>query len=167
LDKNVGVWEAELATWQGDLDRARSAIQRALAAADAIGHFDQSMEGIWVCMNGISVEADRAEQAGRAGDPATLTDALAAGGALLERARAAVARAPQAGLGHDVHVRGRHARAEAEWSRLEGRSDPARWQAAVDAFAFGNVYAVARCQWRLAAGPAPRGGRDRGTAAAR
>jgi DNA-binding CsgD family transcriptional regulator len=167
LDKNVAVWEAKLATWQGDLDRARSAIQRALAAADAIGHFDQSMEGIWVCMNGISVEADRAEQARTAADTATLADALAAGGALLERARAAVARAPQAGLGHDVHVRGRHAVAEAEWTRLEGRSDPARWQAAVDAFAFGNVYAVARCQWRLAEALAAGGDRDRATAAAR
>jgi DNA-binding CsgD family transcriptional regulator len=167
LDKNVAVWEAELASWQGDLDRARSAIQRALAAADAIEHFDQSMEGIWVCMNGISVEADRAEQARSAGDTATLTDALAAGGALLEQARATVARAPQAGLGHDVHVRGRHARAEAEWTRLEGRSDPARWQAAVDAFAYGNVYAVARCQWRLAEALTAGGDRDRATAAAR
>ena len=30
LDKDVAVREAELATWQGDLDRAKSAIQRAL-----------------------------------------------------------------------------------------------------------------------------------------
>jgi DNA-binding CsgD family transcriptional regulator/tetratricopeptide (TPR) repeat protein len=167
LDKNVAVWEAELATWQGDLDRARSAIRRALAAADAIEHFDQALEGIWVCMNGLSVEADRAERARAAGDTATLTDALAAGRALLERARAAVEQAPGAGLGHDVHVRGRHAKAEAEWTRLEGRSDPARWRAAVDAFSYGHVYAVARCQWRLAAALAGAGDREQATAAAR
>jgi DNA-binding CsgD family transcriptional regulator len=166
LDKNVAVWEAELATWQGDLDRARSAIRRALAAADAIEHFDQALEGVWVCMNGLSVEADRADRARAAGDTATVTDALAAGRTLLERALAAVEQAPGAGLGHDVHARGRHAKAEAEWTRLQGRSDPARWQAAVDAFSYGNVYAVACCQWRLAEALAGAGDREQATAAA-
>ena len=56
-----------------------------------------------------------------------------------------------------MHVRGRLAKAEAEWTRLQGRSDPARWQAAVEAFSYGNVYAVARCQWRLAEALARRG----------
>jgi DNA-binding NarL/FixJ family response regulator len=66
-----------------------------------------------------------------------------------------------------VHVRGRHAKAEAEWTRLQGRSDPARWQAAVEAFSYGNVYAVARCQWRLAEALAGAGDREQATAAAR
>ncbi|HEY6706457.1 MAG TPA: AAA family ATPase [Actinomycetota bacterium] len=167
LDRDVAVWEAELASWQGDPDRARSAIRRGLAAADAVGHFDQALEGAWVCMNGLSVEADRAERARAAGDTSTLTDALAAGRTLLERTRAAVEQAPGAGLGHDVHVRGRHAKAEAEWTRLQGRSDPARWGAAVDAFSFGNVYAVARCQWRLAEALAGAGDREQATLAAR
>ena len=35
--------EAELATWQGDLDRARSAVRRGLAAADGIEVFDQGL----------------------------------------------------------------------------------------------------------------------------
>jgi DNA-binding NarL/FixJ family response regulator/tetratricopeptide (TPR) repeat protein len=167
LDKNVAVWEAELASWHGDLDRARSAIRRALAAADAIEHFDQALEGIWVCMNGLSVEADRAERARAAGDSATLTDAVAAGRDMLERTRAAVERSPRAGLGHDVHARARHARAEAEWTRLEGRSDPDRWRAAVDAFSYGHIYAVARCQWRLAEALSGAGDREQATAAAR
>jgi DNA-binding CsgD family transcriptional regulator len=38
LDRDVAVWEAELASWQGDLDRARSAIRRGLAAADAFSY---------------------------------------------------------------------------------------------------------------------------------
>ena len=100
-------------------------------------------------MNGLSVEADRAEQARAAGDTAALADATAVGRALLERVRADAEQAPRAGLAHDVHVRGRHAKAEAEWTRLQGHSDPA-WQAAVEAFSYGHVYAVARCQWRLA-----------------
>jgi len=167
LDRDIAAWEAELAHWQGDLERARSAIRRGLAAADAVGHFDQALEGAWVATNGLSVEADRAEQARVAGDDAALADATAAGRALLERVRGDAERAPQAGLAHDVHVRGRLARAEAEWTRLQGRSDPAHWQAAVDGFAYGNVYEVARCQWRLAEALAGAGGREPATTAAR
>jgi DNA-binding NarL/FixJ family response regulator/tetratricopeptide (TPR) repeat protein len=167
LDRDVAVWEAELAGWQGDLERARAAIRHGLAAADKVEHFDQALEGAWVCMNGLSVEADRADQARAAGDTATLADATAAGRTLLERVRTDADRAPRAGLAHDVHVRGRHAKAEAEWTRLQGRSDPERWQAAVDAFSYGNVYAEARCQWRLAEALAAAGDREQATAAAR
>jgi hypothetical protein len=66
-----------------------------------------------------------------------------------------------------VHVRGRRAKAEPEWTRLKGRSDPARWQAAVEAFSSGNVYAGARCQWRLAEALAAAGDREQATTAAR
>jgi DNA-binding CsgD family transcriptional regulator/tetratricopeptide (TPR) repeat protein len=167
LDRNVAVWEAELAAWEGDLEGARSAIRRGLAAADAVEIFDQALEGAWVAMNGLSVEADRAEQARAAGDTATLADATAAGRALLERVRVDAEQAHGTHLAHDVHVRGRHAKAEAEWTRLEGRSDPGRWRAAVDAFSFGNVYAVARCQWRLAEALLAAGDREQATVAAR
>jgi DNA-binding NarL/FixJ family response regulator/tetratricopeptide (TPR) repeat protein len=167
LDRDVAVWEAELAAWQGDLERARSAIRRGLAAADAVEHFDQALEGAWVAMNGLSVEADRADRARAAGDTATLADATATGRALLERVRADAEQAHGTALAHDVHVRGRHAKAEAEWTRLQGRSDPARWQAAVQAFSYGHVYAVARCQWRLAEALAGAGDREQATAAAR
>ena len=44
---------------------------------------------------------------------------------------------------------------------------PARWQAAVEAFSYGNVHAVARCQWRLAEALAAAGDRERATTAAR
>jgi DNA-binding NarL/FixJ family response regulator len=167
LDRDVAVWEAELASWQGDLERARSAIRRGLAAADAVEHFDQALEGAWVAMNGLSIEADRAEQARAVGDTATLADATAMGQALLERVRADAERAPRVGLAHDVHVHGRHAKAEAEWTRLQGHSDPARWQAAVDAFSYGHIYATARCQWRLAEALLGAGDREQATAAAR
>jgi len=42
-----------------------------------------------------------------------------------------------------------------------------RWQAAVDAYSYGNVYAVARCQWRLAEALLGAGDREQATAAAR
>jgi hypothetical protein len=58
------------------------------------------------------------------------------------------------------------ARAEAEWTRLEGRSDPEAWRAAVDAFSYGYVYEVARCQWRLAEALLGVGDREQATAAA-
>jgi DNA-binding CsgD family transcriptional regulator/tetratricopeptide (TPR) repeat protein len=167
LDRDVAVWEAELASWQGDLERARSAIRRGLIAADADELLDQALEGAWVAMNGLSVEADRAEQARATGDDATLADATEVGRALLERVRADAEQARGTHLAHDVHVRGRHAKAEAEWTRLQGRSDPARWQAAVDAFSYGHVYAVARCQWRLAEALAGTGDRDQAATAAR
>jgi DNA-binding NarL/FixJ family response regulator/tetratricopeptide (TPR) repeat protein len=167
LDRDVAVWGAELASWQGDLEGARSAIQRGLAAADAVETFDQALESVWVCMNGLSVEADRAERARAARDDATLADATAAGRALLERVRSDAEQEHGTHLAHDVHVRGRHAKAEAEWTRLQGHSDPARWQAAVDAFSYGNVYAMARCQWRLAEALAGAGDRERAATAAR
>jgi DNA-binding NarL/FixJ family response regulator len=167
LEKDLAVLEAELATWQGDLDRARSAIQRALAAVDEMEHLDQAWEVAWVCMTGLTVEAERAERAHAAGDAAALTDATAVGHALLEQGRTAVEQAPWGGLAHDVHLRGWRAKAEAEWTRLQGHSDPKAWQAAVEAFSYGTVYEVARCQWRLAEALLSRGDREHATEAAR
>jgi len=66
-----------------------------------------------------------------------------------------------------VHLRGWHAKAEAEWTRLQGRSDPKAWQAAVTAFSYGHVYAMARCRWRLAEALLGSGDREQATVAAR
>ena len=44
---------------------------------------------------------------------------------------------------------------------------PKAWQAAVDAFSYGHVYAVARCQWRLAEALLGAGDREQATAAVR
>jgi DNA-binding CsgD family transcriptional regulator/tetratricopeptide (TPR) repeat protein len=167
LDTEVALYEAELVTWQGHLDQARSAIQRALARADAIEHPSEAAEIAWVCMKGLTAEADRADRARAAGDAAALTDAIAVGHELLERARAAAERAKQTSEAHDVHVGGRLAKAEAEWTRLQGRSDPKAWQAAIDAFSFGHVYEVARCQWRLAEALLSTGDRAQATVATR
>jgi DNA-binding CsgD family transcriptional regulator len=42
------------------------------------------------------------------------------------------------------------ARAEAEWTRAVSGPDPAVWEKAVAAFAYGDVYERARCRLRLA-----------------
>ena len=73
------VREADLAIWQGDLDRARSAVQRALAVVDAA---ETPRPGDGCClggMKGVTVEAERAERARAAGDAAALNDATAVG----------------------------------------------------------------------------------------
>jgi predicted ATPase len=133
LDGDVAVREADLAIWQGDLDRARSAVQRALAIVDAVERIDKPIDVAYVCMKGITVEAERAVRARAAGDTAALNDATAVGQGLLERVRAAVEQAHRVGLAHDVYLPGCHAKAEAEWTRLQGHSDLKAWQAAVEA----------------------------------
>jgi DNA-binding CsgD family transcriptional regulator/tetratricopeptide (TPR) repeat protein len=152
-DVEVAGLEAEHAIWQGNLDRGRSAIQRGLATTGTF-HAVELPDLIaylgWMCTKGLTVEAEYAERARVAGDAMALDDAVAVGGALLEQARAAAEQASRAGLARDVDLRGWHATAEAEWTRLQGHSDPTRWQHAVEAFSYGHVYAVAHCQWRLA-----------------
>ena len=164
----VAGWEAELATWHGDLQRARSAVQRGLAIIDA-SQFEpfQTVHDARVCAIGLAVQAERAERARAAGDAGGLSDAIAVGGALLERVRSTVEQAHQAGLAHHVYVAGWLAKTEAEWTRLQGHSDPKAWQAAVEAFSFGHGYEVARCRWRLAEAFLGAGDREQAIAAAR
>src|SRR5690606_41423168 len=57
------------------------------------------------------------------------------------------------------------ARAEAERSRLLGKSDVQLWERAVEAFGYGAVYLQALCRWRLteallAAGDGRRAGEE-------
>jgi DNA-binding CsgD family transcriptional regulator len=167
-DIEVASVEADHATWQGDLDQAGSAVQRALAITDANQvHLAQEMDDAWICAIGLAVQAERAERARAEGDAMALADATAAGRALLERVREGAERAQQMGREHDVYLASWHAKAEAEWTRLQGHSDPARWQAAAEAFSYGQVYEVARCQWRLAEALLGVGQREQAIVAAR
>jgi hypothetical protein len=118
-------------------------------------------------MKALTIEAERAERARATRDTAVVSDAIAAGHALLDRARSGVKEGQQAGFRRDVLLRGWHAKAEAEWTRLQGNSSPAHWQTAVEAFSFGRVYAVARCRWRLAEAFLGAGAPKRATKVAR
>jgi DNA-binding NarL/FixJ family response regulator len=86
---------------------------------------------------------------------------------LLERARGAVDGANGTAYAHDVYPASCLAKAEAEWTRLQGRSDPKAWQAAIEAFSYGHIYELACCQWRLAEALLGAGDREQAAAAAR
>ena len=121
------------------------------------------MENAWICTIGLVVQAELAERARAAGDAGTLRDAIAVGHMLLERAHTAV---EQTRALHGVDLPAWHAKAEAEWTRVQGRSDPKAWLVAVEAFSYGHVYEVARCRWRLAEALLGGGDREQATMAA-
>jgi DNA-binding CsgD family transcriptional regulator len=164
IDLEVAGLEADQATWHGDLERASSAVQRGLAILDT-GQFRASptVENAWICAIGLVVQAELAERARTAGDTGSLRDAIAVGRMLVERARTAV---EQTRTLHVVDLRAWHAKAEAEWTRVQGHSDPTAWRAAVEAFSYGHVYEVARCRWRLAEALLGAGDREQATVAA-
>jgi DNA-binding CsgD family transcriptional regulator len=86
---------------------------------------------------------------------------------VLERARAALQRARDRGRQVGPEALAWLARAEAEWSRVEGRNDPDSWSAAADAFGYGYLYEEARCRWRLAEARLLEGDRDQAAVQAR
>ncbi|WP_431894189.1 ATP-binding protein [Nonomuraea sp. bgisy101] len=69
---------------------------------------------------------------------------------LIARARYAASTGPDGERG-EMGLEGRawRLRAEAEWSRALGRTDPDQWREVVEAFSYGFVYEVARSRWRL------------------
>jgi DNA-binding CsgD family transcriptional regulator/tetratricopeptide (TPR) repeat protein len=140
---------ADFALWKGDLDGARAAVQTALNSLDAS---DETWElsAIWPATLGLATEAEEVERARIAGDKSAAATARAAGEKLLERCRKAEAIARSAGRQIGPEAVAWLARAEAEWTRVEGNADPDRWAVAADAFSYGYVYEEARSRWRLA-----------------
>jgi DNA-binding NarL/FixJ family response regulator len=156
----------DLALWQGDLDGARAMARRTLGMLDAS---DEAWElsVIWPATLGLAAEAERSERAGAAGDESAGAHARESGEALLEQCRNAERRARSVGRQIGPEALAWLARAEAEWTRLEGRSDPDRWAAAADAFAYGYVYEEARSRWRLAEALLAAGRREEASEPAR
>jgi DNA-binding CsgD family transcriptional regulator len=139
----------DLATWQGDLDRARSRVKDVLNTLAGAGE-SWELSAIWPATLGLAAEAERAERARVAGEETAAAEALAAGEALLEQCHTAKHRTRSVGRQVGPEAVAWLARAEAEWARLEGRADPDIWAAAAEAFSYGYVYEEARCRWRLA-----------------
>jgi DNA-binding CsgD family transcriptional regulator len=160
-----GGCEADLARWQGDLDRARAVARATLDSQWT--DYAWSLSGIWPAALGLAAEADRAERARGAGDAAALGDAEATGKDLLARAREEMARARQKGRQIGPEALAWLERAEAEWTRLQGRSDPDRWAASAEAFGYGYLYEEARSRWRLAEALLLDGRRDEAETQAR
>ncbi|HXA59055.1 MAG TPA: AAA family ATPase [Streptosporangiaceae bacterium] len=134
---------AVLAIWEGQLEEARA------AAADGLARFgDGDGDGgylvIEVFQAGLAAEAAIAERslAQRATDK--LAESRGVAQDLLDRARAAAAQASAMPL-----VQARLATAEAEWTRVEGASDPDRWAEAAAAWQrLSCPYETAYAQWR-------------------
>jgi DNA-binding CsgD family transcriptional regulator len=164
MDIFVALSEAEQALWQDELERANSAIQRGRAAVGGANRW--TLEELTLCAIGLAVQARRAEQARASPDGRLLAEAVASAETLLHRARSIAGLSGRI-VHPSVHVPAWLAKAEAEWTRVEGLSDPDRWHAAARAFSFGFIYEVARCQWRLAEALLGTGRRNEAAEAAR
>jgi predicted ATPase/DNA-binding CsgD family transcriptional regulator len=156
----------DLACWQDDLDQARVRASATLAVIEEPIHEQWELSAIWPATLGLAAEADGAARARADGNQAALAEATQAGRALLERSHKVEQQARAVGRQVGPEALAWLARAEAEWTRLQGRSDPTAWRAAVQAFSYGHVYEVARCQWRLAEALLGAGDRERATVAA-
>jgi DNA-binding CsgD family transcriptional regulator len=145
----AGGCEADLLRWRGDLDGAADAAERAIDWVNRRWD-DWYLGGIWLSALGLAALADRVDGERLRGEDAAAAATVRRGADLIERARQTARRGrPRHGqIGPEG--RGWLARAEAEWSRLEGPSDPEKWQVALEIFGYGYPYEQARCRWRLA-----------------
>jgi ATP/maltotriose-dependent transcriptional regulator MalT len=162
----AGCCEVDLICWQGDPDRASALARSILVPQEGAGP-PWLLSTIWPAALGLAAEGDRAERARAAGDQAEQAEAKTVAEDLLDRARAALQRARDLGRQVGPEALAWLARAEAEWTRVDGRPDPGRWASAADAFGYGYVYEEARSCWRLAQALLGDGNRDQANAAAR
>ncbi|HST65550.1 MAG TPA: LuxR C-terminal-related transcriptional regulator, partial [Mycobacteriales bacterium] len=145
----AGGCEADLLRWRGDLDGAADAAERAIDYVSRRWD-DWYLGGIWLSALGLAALGDRAEGERLRGEDDALAATVRRGRRLIERARTTAERGrPRHGK---IGPEGRAwlARAEAEWSRLSGPSDPEKWRTALEIFGYGYPYEEARCRWRLA-----------------
>jgi tetratricopeptide (TPR) repeat protein len=136
---------ADLATWRGDDDAARSALAKALRY---LGDSEESTVAIELCRTGLRAAADAAQRAhDRHANPSELADISATGQQLLALTRQSLGR-----LGTNLPVVSALAAAcEAEFTRLESRSDPEQWGALAGSWdALSRPYEVAYARWRQA-----------------
>jgi DNA-binding NarL/FixJ family response regulator len=151
---------AELAIWEGRDNKAQQVLaewQHWCAEVDPEGVLPQlplPRYGL-----ALRLEADRAEQAAARRSPEDVAEARSqAASVAAELDRLAAAQAPQV---HLPHAACELLLAQAELSRLEGRSDPQRWQEAVTAreqleHHFDAAYARFRLAEALLASGTPR-----------
>jgi DNA-binding CsgD family transcriptional regulator len=108
---------------------------------------DVQILGTRVCALALRAEAELAQRAAVQRDAAGVEEARQRAKQLVERARRSVAGA--AAVAPDAA--GWLAIAEAEHSRVEGRSSPERWQSAIAVWdELGRPYLAAYCRWRYA-----------------
>jgi ATP/maltotriose-dependent transcriptional regulator MalT len=141
---------AELGLWQGRLEEAQAAAQDGL---DRVAKTDERVRSGRLLWLGMRIQADRAELARARHDQGQVEAAIRAADALASRA-AAMAPNPLVPGATPILATATSAVAalfRGERSRLEGRSDPAQWQAAASTWlALGRPYPAAYAQWRQA-----------------
>jgi DNA-binding CsgD family transcriptional regulator len=155
------LWLAELALWEGHDDEAAEAVGQGLrwfAERDPDGTFPQRSSH-WYPL-ALRLEADRAERAAARQATEEVAEIQQRAAPILV-AVDRLARAPTPQARYPL-VTGHLLLAQAERSRLEGRSDPERWQTAVAAwerleYPFEAAYARFRLAEALLAGGSPRG----------
>jgi DNA-binding CsgD family transcriptional regulator len=162
----AGGCEADLARWQGRPERSSELARETLATQEEAGA-PWVLSAIWPAALALAAEGDLAERARAGGDQAAVKEHLAIGEDLLARAQGALRRARELGRQVGPEALAWLARAEAEWTRVEGRPDPARWAAAAEAFGYGYRYEEARCRWRLAEALLGEGDREAAAEAVR
>jgi DNA-binding CsgD family transcriptional regulator/tetratricopeptide (TPR) repeat protein len=143
----------ELAVQERRYGDARAALDQALKAVERL---DPEFSGIYAL--GLRVEADLAEVARAARSAADIEEARRRAKALLEALRAMTRPGAADGI---AWVAWDAAQGAAEWSRLEGRSDPARWREAAEQWErlelpYRAAYARFRQAEALLAAGAPR-----------
>jgi DNA-binding CsgD family transcriptional regulator len=145
----AGGCEADLLRWRGDLDGAVRAAEHAIAYVSRRWE-KWYLGGIWLAALALAALADRAATERLRGDDAAERASVERGRELIGHARMTAERGrPRHGrMGPEGQAW--LARAEAEWARLEGRSDPEQWRVALRHFDYGYGYEQARCRWRLA-----------------
>ncbi len=144
----MGSASAELALWQGRPEEGVVHVREALEWAERVGG-QWMMVGIRLGALGVSLCAEQAERALRRRDDGEHDAAVAEGERFAAHARdtARYGRPRTGALGPEGQAW--LARAEAELSRLHGKSSPELWRAAADAFGYGAIYEQALCRWRL------------------
>jgi DNA-binding CsgD family transcriptional regulator/tetratricopeptide (TPR) repeat protein len=136
---------ADLAVWQGDYDSARSAVAKAL---QQLADTEEHVVAVRLCCTGLRATADLAQRAhDRRARPSELTELYATGQQLLAHARQSLAM-----LGGKLSdVRANAAACEAEFTRLELRSDSQQWAALAGSWdALSRPYEAAYARWRQA-----------------
>lgn len=154
---------AALAMWRGDPVEAMARVEQ---AKEWISHLPLTvLAGVRIGAIGIAAAADRAETARLISDTDVVAAALAEGEEMYKWVGEAFHNGlPRSGTMGPEGLAWM-ARAEAERSRLLGKSDVQLWERAVEAFGYGAVYLQALCRWRLteallAEGDARRAGEE-------
>jgi DNA-binding CsgD family transcriptional regulator len=137
---------AELGIWGGDHDAARSAVARGLGY---LAGSDETTCMTWLCSIGLRAEADAAERIFGQRAVRELPAIRTVAEALVTQVRRVVAERGLGGL--EPQASAHAAGCEAEFSRLERKSDPQLWAGVVAAWdSLSRPYEAAYARWRYA-----------------